>query len=507
MARLEPRKALAALLTGVLMAFAMPGFGAAPLAFVCLIPLLYAIDAEVHPTLDSNGRARRRFLYGWIAGVAFFALDQRWILTLYRFSPWVVPGFFLAVLFLGLFFAVAALLTAPGASAHRAGWRQAGLLLSVPAAFALLEIARAQGPLGTGFSMLYTSLYRVPAMIQLASWFGSWAITALIAMANAALYLALRNRRIGYLFVAAGTLLALLAPALLPAEEGGEPIRVAVVSSNVAQEFKLDGRNLPVLADRYMALGAEAASRNVDLIVFPESILPSFILTDQENFKRIQELARSGSTRILFGTGVYEHPEIRNEVALLASTGELVDTYAMVRPVPFGETIPGRRIWAAIGLEGLMNSFLPVDLTAGTSYAPVGGIGTPICFESTFPDAARASTAQGAEFLAVVTNDAWFVGSSELHAHFASAVFRAVEAGRDLIQAANGGVSGLIDSRGRVQAETKNEQVTVGEVRPRTHRTLYVLAGDWPLIGLLALMLALGRWIRRTRRSQKTNGG
>ena len=494
MARLEPRKALAALLSGILMALAMPGFGLVPLAFVGLIPLLYAIDSEE--------RARTRFLYGWIAGATFFALDQRWILTLFRFSPWVVPGFLLAVLFLGLFFAVAATSIPPEPFRHRASSWRAGLLLTAPATFTLLEIARAQGPLGTGFSMLYSSLYRIPALIQLASWFGSWAITALIVLVNAAIYLAVKKRKRSYILVTASALVVLLAPSLVPTGGGGEPLRVAVVSSTVQQEFKLDGRNLPVLADRYMDLGAEAASQDVQLIVFPESILPSFILTDPTNYERLQDLARDGSTRVLFGTGVYDRPEIRNEVALLSEDGELLGTYAMVRPVPFGETIPGRRIWAAIGLEGLMNSFLPLDLTPGTNYAPVGGIGTPICFESTFPDAARASTAQGAELLAIVTNDAWFVGSSELYAHFSSAVFRAVESRRDLIQSANGGVSGLIDARGRILAETTDEGVTVGDVRLRSGQTLYVRLGDWPLVGVLALMLLLGWWLHLRRRSQ-----
>ena len=98
MAHSELRKAAAAAGSGALTALAMPGFGLWPLLFVALVPLFYALDG------------RRRFLYGLIFGVTFFALDQRWVLTLFRFSPLVVPGFLLLVLFLGLFFALPACL-------------------------------------------------------------------------------------------------------------------------------------------------------------------------------------------------------------------------------------------------------------------------------------------------------------------------------------------------------------------------------------------------------------
>lgn len=492
MARLESRKAAAAVLSGILTALAMPGFGIAPLAFIGLVPLLFALDGE--------RRGRRRFTYGLIFGITFFALDQRWILTLYRFSPWVIPGFLLAVVFLALLFGVFGLLVVPAGARRPALW----LFLVGPSAFTLAEFVRAQGPLGTGFSMLYTSLYRAPFTIQIASVFGSWSITALIVLVNVAIYVSIRQRNPKYLLVGIASLAILIIPALVPLPAPDRALPVAVVSSTVRQEVKLDARNLSALTERYVGLGQEAIGGDVDLVVFPESILPAFILSDSALLDRFRELAVNGDSRILFGTGVYERPEIRNEVALLSASGDLVGTYSMVRPVPFGETIPGRQIWKALGLGGLMDSFLPLDLTPGTTYDPIGGIGTPICFESTFPTAARRAASLGSEMLAVVTNDAWFVGSSELYSHFSSAVFRAVETRRDLIQAANGGVSGLIDARGRILAETTEEEVTWGTLEARSDRSFYVRCGDWPLVGLLGAIqcVALGGHVLRRRRER-----
>jgi len=489
MDRPQWRKALLATASGVLTALTMPGFGFVPLAFVSLVPLFFALEGA------------KRLRWALLFGAVFIALDMRWMLTLTRFSPWVVPGFALLAVYLGIFTGLFALFLRRTAGPER-GFGPL-LLLSAPCGFALLEFARAQGPIGTGFSALYQSLYRAPALIQGASVFGPWAITAGVVFVNAALYLAIRRRRLGYLLAAGVGVATLAAFLLIPiAEDGEDALRVAVVSSNVRQETKLDARNLPELTDRYERLGLRAVSEDPDLVVFPESILPAYILSNEEVFSRLRGLAVEGEARILFGTGVYRNREILNKVALLSETGELVGTYAMVRPVPFGETIPWRGLWEAIGLGSFVDSFLPLDLTPGDAFEPLAEFGTPICFESTFPEPSRRLTQAGASLLATVTNDAWFVGSSELPAHFAAAVFRAVETRRYVIQSANGGISGLVDPRGRILAQTRSEGVTVSTAAMRNDRSLYVRWGDLPFLILVGLGCAVSIGVRVRDRMQ-----
>ena len=484
MARLESRKATFAVASGILTALAMPGLGLAPLVFVSLVPLFYALEGE------------RRFVYGILFGATFVALDLRWILTLIRFTPLVVLGFLLLVLYLSLFFGLFALLVRPRRP-HRFG---PALLLGAPAVFTLLEVARAHGPLGNGFSALYLALYRTPSLIQAAAVFGPWSLTAFVVFVNVSVYLAIRRRRIIYAAAAGVAVILLAAFSLAPvAPDTGEPLRAAAVSSSVAQEEKLNATNLPELTDRYLRLGRIALDGNPDLVVFPESILPAFILRDDELLARLSELAIDGDTRILIGTGDYRGQDLYNTVALILPDGTIAGVYAMVRPVPFGEYVPGRRLWEAIGLERLVDSFLPMDLTPGDVFAPLDGIGTPICFESTFPDPARRFARNGASILVIITNDAWFAASSELKAHFASAIFRAVETRRYVVQAANGGISGLVDPTGRVLAATADEEVVAGTVYARHERTLYTRWGDLPLLmglsaaGLMFVALQFGR--------------
>jgi apolipoprotein N-acyltransferase len=472
MSSLKRSKALYVALSGILTALAMPGFGAGPLVFVSLVPLLYGLE---------NGRG---FRMGMLFGLTFLGLDLRWILTLTRFSPLAVPGFLVLIVYSSLFFGLLGF-----ATARRRNTRLgAGLLVAAPVCFTLMEITRAQGPLGIGFSALYSSLYRIPALIQAAAYLGPWSITAGILAVNVAFYLALRRKQLRYAALGFAFVGSLGAFSLLPfAQNPSRTIDVGIVSSKVLQEVKLDARNLSALTSRYLDLGARAIAEGSDLIVFPESFLPGYILREERLLTPLARLAETGEARILFGTGDVRDSQIYNSVVLLNRDGGIAGQYDMVRPVPFGEYVPGRQIWEAIGLGGLADSFLPRDLTRGEEFEPLDGIGTPICFESTFPTAARRFVINGAQLIVTVTNDAWFVGSSELRAHFAAAVFRAVETHRWVVQAANGGISGIIDPRGVIARATSRERVLRGVVRPREDMTLYCRWGDGPLLVLLGI--------------------
>ena len=383
--------------------------------------------------------------------------------------------------------------------------RTAGWILLAPALFVLAEYVRTLGPLGTGFSMIHQALYRIPWLIQSAATFGSWSVTTFVVAINAALFVAWRKKPVRFVFLAVGLLAVQGAFRLLPVDldQDAPSLAVAIVSSNIDQEVKLDAGNLDALTDRFLNLGERAIATNPDLVVFPESFLPAYILDHAGVFSRLADLADRGNASLLFGTGTYRNGEVFNSIVLIDSDGEIRGTYDMVRPVPFGEYIPGRAILEAIGLGPWARSLLPLDLSRGSSYDPIDGIGTPICFESTFPTASRRLASAGAMLFVTVTNDAWFAGSSELRAHFSTAVFRAVENRRSVVQAANGGVSGFVDLHGRILSETSAETISTETVRLSTSRSIYTQWGDGPLV-VLSACVAFGllglRLVRRNRR-------
>ncbi len=488
MAHLTWKETLSSLGSGVLTALAMPGFGAFPLIFFSLVPLFVVLE-------------RRSGLWpGLLFGIAFFAIDLRWISTLARFYPIVIAGYLVLVIIFAL---GCSLLCAAIVWRHKSSpWTW---LLLAPALFAIVEYLRTLGPLSLGFSTLYGSLFRVPLLIQSAAVFGPWFISALLVAINGSLTLLLLKRKLRYALLAASVVLLLAAFSLLPITPSKPSLDVAVVSSKVAQEEKLDGRNLPALRDRYLALGEQALATQAKLIVFPESILPAYILQNEALKNAFSDMARRSDAEILLGSGVYRDQKIYNAVALFAPSGEILDSYHMVHPVPFGEYMPGRSLLERIGLGSWAQSFLPVDLSRGEGYRPLSIYGTPICFESTFPLPARMLTRNGAQALITVTNDAWFAESSELVAHFASAVFRAVENRRWVIQSANGGISGIVSPEGHIKQVLHDEGVLSGAIALRTGLSVYTRWGDSCILGMSCL-IALGFAAKRAFRGKKTTG-
>jgi len=134
-----------------------------------------------------------------------------------------------------------------------------------------------------------------------------------------------------------------------------------------------------------------------------------------------------------------------------------------------------------------------------------------ICFEDTFPGAARTSARDDLDFLVNLTNDGWFGESAEQWQHMANAVLRAVENDRPMLRCANNGVTCLISRHGRVDEILRDAQqseygrgVLTVQIPLRTageasSRTFYNRHGDW--FGWGCLGVTVLRLLRRRQRS------
>jgi apolipoprotein N-acyltransferase len=153
---------------------------------------------------------------------------------------------------------------------------------------------------------------------------------------------------------------------------------------------------------------------------------------------------------------------------------------------------------------------LPIQVVPGAGFGAGPGpstlhlpglpsVGPLICYEAIFPG--QVAAGDRPEWLANVTNDAWFGNSSGPRQHLAAARLRAVEEGLPLARAANTGISALFDAYGREQGrmgmrETGLVVATLPGALPPTLFARFGLA----IPGLLAIScLFLGWRGRRTR--------
>ena len=149
--------------------------------------------------------------------------------------------------------------------------------------------------------------------------------------------------------------------------------------------------------------------------------------------------------------------------------------YDKVHIVPFGEFIPLNDTFPIIGeLVGMGRNltpgkaFRPIDLAEGVR------AGVMICYEDVFAYAARELVRNGANFLLVITNDAWYPTSTEPEQHYANAVLRTVETRLPMLRCGNSNYSVLIDQFGRtvdsvtkrIDPETGMFELTPWEQKP-----------------------------------------
>jgi len=188
---------------------------------------------------------------------------------------------------------------------------------------------------------------------------------------------------------------------------------------------------------------------------------------------------------LLFGSVLIKEKKknpylLSNSAVLLDETGKVAFTYDKIHMVPFGEYVPLRNILFFINklVSGIG------DYTPGNRYVRAhiqsGDFASLICYEMIFPGLVRKFYINGGDFMVNITNDAWFGTTTGPYQHFSMAVFRAVENRKPVIRAANTGVSGFIDSNGKIISKTGLFQrlILTGEIKTDTTRSFYSKYGD-----------------------------
>jgi apolipoprotein N-acyltransferase len=125
------------------------------------------------------------------------------------------------------------------------------------------------------------------------------------------------------------------------------------------------------------------------------------------------------------------------------------------------------------------------DAMAGLRVAPV------ICYESVFGEHVAAHVRNGAQLIAVLTNDGWWDDSPGYHQHLTFSSLRAIETRRAVARSANTGISCAVDQRGVVHDATDWWVPTARRVTVHCNTVItpFVRYGD--LIGRVAVVLVL----------------
>lgn len=507
------------ILSALLLTAAFPKIDLHGLAWVALVPLLWALK-------DANpGEAFRR---GMLFGIAHYGSLLYWLVP-----TMVIYGHLPSLLSVGILFLFAAILsllfTAPFAYAFALAGRSPGRVLWIfPMLWVGSEFLRSFLFTGFPWELLGCSQYRQLHLIQLSDIVGVYGVSGLMAFANAAIFLGglavsrqpWRGRPVKSIFaLGAVTAAALLVAGAWTYGEiriaqvdrlaaAARKARVAVVQGNIEQSQKWDPAFQVAAIEKYVRLSLSTRPQHPDLVVWPESAAPFYFLAEGPPTRMVMQGIIASGAHFLIGAPSFElrgkDADYFNSAYLVGPGGAVLGKYDKAHLVPYGEYTPFKHYLPFLGkMVEHVGDFKPG--TQGQTLDMQGRkLGVQICYEIIFPALSRAMVQNGAALLITITNDAWYGTTAGPYQHFSLAVLRAVENRRALVRAANTGISGFIDPAGRVLDPTPlmEEAAVVRELPLLDTSTVYTRFGDIFAAACLMGSIAMFAWERLRRRQR-----
>jgi len=243
-------------------------------------------------------------------------------------------------------------------------------------------------------------------------------------------------------------------------------VRVAALRPGyVLPAFNDEVNTRQVRLEAFASQARQAAAQGAQVLVTPEMM---FDFDPRQQFtEEFKAIARETNTYIFIAYAVVDPLPFRNEIILLSPSGEFSEAYAKNHPMPGEPLSPdaGR---------------FPVFDT------PFGKMAAMICHDVDFMDVARKLAANGAQLIAL---GLWeYRGAAEQQ--WTNATFNAVQSNTAIVVTGTTYFSAIIDQKGhQVELDIRREPsplVMVGDVVMGSGHTIYSAIGD--VLGWFALV-------------------
>ena len=475
---MKRRAALRAVPAGVLVTLALPPFGWWPLAIVGVALLAGMLERS---SIEHRWPVAAGFAIGFVAPGLF------WM------SEFSLPGWVLAMLIEAVIVTAAISIVPPGRFQ----------IVGLPAAFVLADAFRGRWPFSGVPIATFGETQTGGPIMQAARVGGTLLIAALVALAGLTLLsvVRLRARRalVGLVLVAAVVLAA------THAADGSRAstFRAAMVQGGGKRGTRAISSSAACVFDAHVAATAKVPD-GVDLILWPEDVVDvdDDILTTPQGDK-LSSLAAMHAATLVAGVVSGKKTYFLNVARAWGPDGSPGPVYEKNHRVPFGEYIPFRALVSKVADV----SAVPVDahIGHGPGILPTraGRLGVVISYEVFFARRARAAMKAGASVLLVPTNASSYSSTQMPALELGDARLRAIETGRQVLQAAPTGFTAVVDERGRVHQRTDlgRQQVLTATVERRHGATPYTTLGDGPFVlGALAALALSWLLTRRAGR-------
>ncbi|WP_019220678.1 apolipoprotein N-acyltransferase [Bartonella senegalensis] len=464
-------------LCGALTSFALPPFYLTPLCFLTF-PIFIVLLDKISTLQNNKKRLLTYALSCGTFGFGYFICGFWWLCNALLTDPiafgWAVPfAIFCPPLYLSLYWFFAGFIVG-------FLWTK-GIARFFVLAFALGLAEWLRSILFTGFpwnALGYTAM-PTPMLMQSDAIFGLYGMNILAVFAYSlpavlltdekkktalSVCLALILTHCGFGFYRFST-----APNITDYQKSSYWVRI--VQPSIEQNIKLSNIERDAIFAAHMNLSTTSPLKQTpepNFIIWPEASIPYILYENSPLTMRIASFLKPKQWAIIGAIRARNDPltaktQYFNTIAVINSTGNILNTSDKLHLVPFGEYLPYQNLFKKIGLHALADTIggysaadvrKTVTMPNGFSYLPL------ICYEAIFPNEMdfKGSPPQA---IINVTNDAWFGVTPGPYQHLQQAQLRAVELGIPLIRAANNGISAVIDSYGRIVVALQQNAVGI----------------------------------------------
>ena len=287
------------------------------------------------------------------------------------------------------------------------------------------------------------------------------------------------------------------------------PCQVVIVQPNVdPYNEKFNEGSEESQFSKLISISDSLAKKNTEFFIWPETTIPNTLSEDyleEELYvtKMHDFLDKYKNGTILTGATTYKKYSTQETAtarkyrsgeccydifnsALLIENSSATQVYHKSKLVTGVEQMPYPSVFRfleplALNLGGSVGS-LGKQKTRSVFYTESGiGAAPVICYESVFGEYVTEYIANGAQFIAIVTNDAWWGNTAGHKQHASIARLRAIETRRSIARSANTGISAIINQRGDVLHQTQYwvADGISSEINLNNQITFYVKYGDY----------------------------
>lgn len=476
-------------------------FHQGPLAWVAFIPFLLSIQNET---------SLRSFSLKMLVVYSLTILIGFWWTGYYKPIA-VLVCLVSQLLFLNLSFVIHFFVQ------KKIGWEKALILL--PFLWSFIEWLTQ--PLPHNLQVLHLGYTQANMLYfnQIADFSGLWGLSFWVMILNVLITFVIVYRTKKYLFLSLTWVLIALFYGFFKIQlspksaigTANTQTKVSLIQTNIDSYQPLDSVILNQTFNQIISLSDSAVrTQTPDILILPEATFPLALFQDSTLFRFVKKAITNWQTSVAIGySEVIDNKANKYKNKSLVFTPQLamawdsmkimpeqVKVYEKQYGLPFMETMPyfsnlpsfQNRILVG-GNEPFVFNYLNFD-------GNIFNVALTICWEQTYPQKVAKLVNNGAEYIALMNNDAWFGKTPATKFLLNMTKIRAIENRRSVARCSNGGLSCFIDPYGRTYGEIPwfSADISTNDVLLVTQKSFYTQYPNAFAYGLFFSFVLLFGW-------------